>query len=188
MRWEDRLRDVFEDLEQQAEGLHLSERDAEVVDRSRAEYTQVTMASRLHASIGSTLTLRILGVGHLQGMLMRVGSDWLLVRADPTGQEWIVSMPAVRDVRGLSTHAVSEPARSALTRLGLGSALRGVAETGATAVFEHVDGTQQRGALVRVGKDFVQIRRAEETGAPTLGDERDCHVLPFGTLAAVRRT
>ena len=188
MRWDDRLRNVFEDLEQQAEGLHLAARDAEVSDRSRAEYATVTLASRLHASVGSALTLRIVGVGRLQGLLMRVGLDWLLIRTDPTAQERIVSMAAVRDVRGLSDRAVSEPARSVLTRLGLGSALREVAEAGATAVFEHLDGTQQRGALVRVGDDFVEIRTVSEVGTPDRDTEADYHVLPFTGLAAVRRT
>lgn len=186
MRWEDRLCALFEDLEQQAEGLHLSERDAEVGERSRAEYAGVTLASRLHASVGLCLTLRLSGPGRLVGVLLRVGVGWCMVRADSSGQVWIVPSAAVLDVQGLSARAVSEPARSVLARLGLGSALRGVAEAGANVVFEQVDGSQHRGAVVRVGSDFVEIR--DETGPATVrrSAQRAEHVIPFAALAAVR--
>ena len=36
MRWEERLLDLFDDLEQQADGLALAERDALVAEQSRA--------------------------------------------------------------------------------------------------------------------------------------------------------
>jgi len=177
--WENRLRDLFADLEQQAEGLHLSERDAEVSDRSRSEYSRVTMASRLHASMHRTCTMRLLGAGRLEGTLIRIGLNWCLVRAAPSGVEWIIRLDAILDIGGLSDRAVSEPARSVLGRLGLGSALRGVAESGAAVVFEHVDGTRQRGVIVRVGADFAEVRDASALGGG--------YVLPFAAMAAVRK-
>lgn len=177
---------LFEDLEQQAEGLHLAERDAEVADRSRAEYSQVTLAARLHASVGGVPSLRVQGVGTLEGLLVRVGLDWCLVRTEPAGQEWIVRLAALLGARGLSARAVSEPARSVLARLGLGSALRHVAESGAGVVLEHVDGGRQRGTIVRVGADFVEIAGAREFGTDPWTDEPDRLVLPFAAMAALR--
>ncbi len=180
------LHGLFEDLEQQAEGLHLAERDAEVTDRSRAEYSQVTMAARMHASVGGNFSLRVQGVGRLAGVLVRVGSDWCLVRAEPAGQEWIVQLRAILEVAGLSPRAVSEPARSVLARLGLGSALRHVAESGAVVVLDCVDGSRRRGTLVRVGADFVEVAGGEEPATPHReGDPGRC-VLPFAALAAIR--
>src|SRR5438128_2529587 len=62
MRWRDRLWDVLDDLEQQAEGLALAARDAEVAEQSRAEYARVDLSARLHGSLGRRLTLGVRGV------------------------------------------------------------------------------------------------------------------------------
>src|SRR4051794_10210086 len=61
MRWEERLLDLFDDLEQQAEGLALIGRDAEVAELSRAEYAQVDLADRLHASEGRSVRFGVNG-------------------------------------------------------------------------------------------------------------------------------
>ena len=53
MAWEEELFAVLDDLEQQAEALYDAEREVDLADRSRAEYQQVTLASRLMATVGS---------------------------------------------------------------------------------------------------------------------------------------
>ena len=63
MRWDERLGGLFDDLEQQAEGLALVERDAEVAEQSRAEYAQVDLAGRALASTGRRLLVAVAGVG-----------------------------------------------------------------------------------------------------------------------------
>ena len=55
MHWEERLLAVFDDLEQQAEGLALEARDAEVAELGRAEYAAVDVAARLHGAVASRL-------------------------------------------------------------------------------------------------------------------------------------
>ena len=42
---------LLDDLEQQAEGLHLRSRDFEVAERSVGEHAQVTLMARWHAAI-----------------------------------------------------------------------------------------------------------------------------------------
>jgi len=184
MRWEDKLLDLFEDLEQQAAGLHLAERDAEIADRSRAEYAGVTLASRLHGSLGAVVTLDVIGVGVVEGTLLRVGADWCLVRSSPAGHEWIVVLAGVKRAGGLSARAVNELARPVVARLGLGSALRGVADTQTVILVHHLDGTQSRGRLARVGADFVELVSAD--GDRPITGQAD--VLSFDSLAAVRPT
>ena len=187
MRWEDRLGGLFEDLEQQAEGLHLAERDAELADRSRSEYAGVTFASRLHASVGGTVSLAVTGVGPLQGTLTRVGTDWCLLEAAPAGPEWVVALAAVRQAGGLSERAVSEVARPVVARLSMRSALRGIAESRAEVLVHHVDGTQLRGLLGRAGADFVEVvPQPDQVGDRSRS--RVPEVLPLAMLAAVRRT
>src|SRR5688572_14496837 len=59
--WEERLFTLFDDLEQQAEAAFAAERDIEVADRALAEYAQVGMATRLMASVGREVVLRLSG-------------------------------------------------------------------------------------------------------------------------------
>ena len=62
-----------------AEALYDAERADDLGDRSRAEYAEVTLASRLMASVDHEWLLEVLGVGPVAGMLRRVGPDWCLV-------------------------------------------------------------------------------------------------------------
>jgi hypothetical protein len=177
VRWDERLGDLFDDLEQQAEALVLAERDAEVAEQSRAEYAQVELADRLHASTGRRLLLAVAGVGPLEGALTRTGAGWLLL--DDGRHEWIVATPAVASLRGLSGRALGPEVRPVTSRLGLSSALRGVADARADAVLHQRDGSLTRGHLARVGADFVEVGVGQDGGGHTL-------TVPVGTLAAVR--
>jgi hypothetical protein len=181
MRWDDRLTGhfdgLFDDLEQQAEGLALGARDAEVAEQRRWEYAQVDLASRLFSSVGARLLVSVTGVGAVDATLRRVGDGWCLL--DAGRQEWIVPLAAVGSLRGLADRGVADRARPVTARLGLASALRGVAESRAEAVLHGLDGALLRGVLGRVGADFVEVRAGESGGV---------EVVPFGALAAVRTT
>ena len=179
MRWEERLLGFFEDLEQQAEGLALAERDAEVAERVRAEYAQVGLAARLHASVGREVTLGVSGCGRVTGTLSRVGRDWCLVAAGP--REWVVRLAAVGHLRGLADRGLPESAQPLGGRLGIGSALRGLAESRTTVTVHAVDGTAYRGLLRRVGADFVEVLPGpEEPGS----SPDEVIVLPFTAIGA----
>jgi hypothetical protein len=180
MRWEDGLLELFDDLEQQAEGLALAVRDVDVAERSRAEYAQVDLASRLHASAGCPVQLGVAGIGQLDGTLARVGLDWCLAAVGQA--EWVVRLAAVTHARGLSPRAVSEPARLVVARLGLGSVLRRVADSRSPVFVHRFDGGVVHGQVERVGADFLEVT----VGEP--GDGTAVEVVAFAHLAAVRRT
>lgn len=171
---DDRLMGFLADLEQQAATAFARERDAEVADRARAEYARVTLASRLMASHDQPLALQVTGVGQLAGEMVRVGDGWVLVSA--ASADWLVPLAAVTGVRGLRDRSVPEEAWPVTARLGLGSALRGLAEQGRVQV-RLTSGDALTGHLVRVGADFVEAR---------VGDSGGTTVLPFSALAAVR--
>lgn len=179
MRWDERLLDLFDDLEQQAEGLALSERDLEVAERSRAEYAQVDLASRLHASVGRQVLLRLVGVGQVEATLRRLGADWCL--ADAGAQEWVVRFAAVTSARGLSSRALAVPARSVAARLGFGAAMRRIADDRATVVVHRMEGPPSRGLVHRVGADFLEV-----SSEPS--QESSVEVVAFAHIAAVRQT
>ena len=181
MRWDDRLNGhvdgLLDDLEQQAEGLALGARDAEVAEQRRWEYAQVDLASRLFASVGARLLVSVAGVGTVDGTLRRAGDGWCLL--DAGSQEWILRLAAVGSLRGLADRGVAAQARPVTARLALGSALRGVAGSRTDVVLHGLDGTLLGGVLGRVGADFVEVR---------VGEAGAVEVVRFGALAAVRTT
>lgn len=171
--WEDDLFDLFDDLEQQAEALYDGERVLELADRSRAEYQQVTLASRLMASVGDGVVLDLRGAGAVRGTLERVATGWCLVRGP--GRDWVVRTEAITLVHDPSDRSVPEVAWSPVAKLGLGSALRRVADAGERCVLHLVDGTRHEARLLRVGSDFVE---AQVPGGAVL--------VAFSALAAVQ--
>jgi hypothetical protein len=152
--WDERLFAFLDDLEQQAEALYDADRAGELADRSRSEYAAVTLASRLMASVDRSLVLELLGVGPVAGTLQRVGPDWCLLHG--SAADWVVPLAAVVAVDGASQRSVPEVAWSPVARLGLGSALRRLADTGQACRVHATDGSVRDGVLGRVGQDFVE--------------------------------
>ncbi|MCW2767094.1 MAG: hypothetical protein JWO11_3053 [Nocardioides sp.] len=174
MGWEEDLFALFDDLEQQAAALYDADRDAELADRSRAEYQHVTLASRLMASVDRDVTLDVAGVGAVAGRLERVAAGWCLLRGP--AQDWVIALASVAAVHGASERSLPEVAWPAVTRLGLGSALRRLAEAEERCVLHLVDGGRHEGVPTRVGADFVEVRVAPDRLA----------LVSFAVLAAVQ--
>lgn len=175
------LEDVFEDLEQQAAGLHLSERDAELADRVHGEYAQVTFESRVHASVGRQVRWAVAGALVVEGVLEEAGAGWVRV-ADGAGRPWLLRLSAVEWSAGLSSRSVPEPARPATAGLTFRSALRRLSEDGDPVTLHRVDGTQEGLVVVRVGADFVEgLPPGRDAGVP-VGPV----VCTFAGVAAVR--
>jgi len=176
MGWEEHLFALFDDLEQQAEALYDAERDVELADRSRAEYHHVSLSSRLMASLDREVVLDLLGGSTVTGTLVRIGTGWCLVRG--RAQDWVVRSAAVVAVSGASSRSVPEVAWPAVTRLGLGSALSRLAESGERCVLQLVDGGSREAVLRRVGADFVEAEVGEDAQRSVL--------VAFAALAAVQ--
>jgi hypothetical protein len=155
MSWDEELFAYLDDLEGQASALYAAERAPELADRSREEYRSVTLAGRLMATVGHDVTLDVLGVGPVTGRVARVASGWCLVGG--AGQDWVVRLDAVAGVHGASERAVPEVAWPASARLGLGAALRRLADSGEPCSVHRTDGRRHDGTLARVGADFVEL-------------------------------
>jgi hypothetical protein len=173
--WDEALFDLFDELEGQAEALYAAERDAELADRSRAEYAAVTLASRLMASVGLDLALDVAGVGAVRGQLRRMGTGWCLVEGD-TG-DWLVPLDAVVTVAGASTRSLPEVAWPVVSRLGLGSALRRLADEGQPCSVTTLGGLRHVVRLLRVGRDFVE--------AEPVGEEPRTVLIALSAVGAV---
>ena len=159
MDWDERLFAFLDDLEQQAQALYDADRESELADRARSEYAAVTLVSRLMASVGREVVLDVRGVGPVAGELQRVGPGWCLVHG--AAQDWVVRLAAVKGVEGASDRSVPEIAWSPVSRLGLGSALRRLADTRSECRVHSVDGAVWDACLTRGGSDFVEARVGE---------------------------
>lgn len=159
MAWEDELFAYLDDLEAQATALYDAERLPELADRERAEYQQVTLASRLMASVDRDVTLELVGVGSVTGRLDRVADGWLVLSGH--GQDWVVRTAAVATASGLSERAVPEVAWPVVAKLRIGSALRRLADGAVPCSLHLVDGRRHDGVVRRVGADFAEIATGE---------------------------
>ncbi len=173
--WPDPARALLEDLEQQATGLALEERDEAVRELAAAAYAEVSLAARLHAAVGARIRLRLAGGWPVAGVVERVGSDLAEIGVGPDSV-WLVRMAAIRAVEGLSERARPASALPVTARLGIGSALRRLA--GTPCAVHDVDGVVVTGTPSRVGADFVEL--APTAGSPGAG------VVPLDAIAAVR--
>ena len=175
MGWEASMFALFDDLEQQADGMHLAGRDADVADLSLAEYSRINLAARLHASLGLDLRVRLVG-GHLiGGRLARLGEDWLLL-VDRTA-EWVVRRDGIATISGLAHGADHEETWSVLDRLTLRTVLRGLSGVQDPCLVRFVDGNQLEGRVGRVGDDFFELHVGE-------GQDASVHVVPVAPVTA----
>jgi hypothetical protein len=172
--WEARLFAFLDDLEQQAGATFAAERDQEVAERARAEYARVGVAARLMASLDREVALDVEGAGPVAGRLRRVADGWLLVAA--ASGSWIVRLEAIALVRGAAPGAVPPEAWPVTARLGLGSALRGLA--GEPCVVHARGGQRYEARLGRVGADFVEAQ---------IGADPVPSLVAFSAIAAVQQ-
>lgn len=175
MGWEKELFALFDDLEQQAGAMAAADRAPELADRSRAEYQSVTLASRLMASVGSEVTIGAEGIDSVTGIVERVADGWVLVSTG--AHDWVINQVAITSVEGASIRSVPEVAWSPLTKLGLPSALRRIAEAGERCLLHQRNGGRHEGTLRRIGADFCELVE---------GEERRMVLVPFSGLAAAQ--
>jgi hypothetical protein len=179
MRWEG----LFADLEGRLAAEERRELDDEVAERTRRERALVTLADRLAASVGGPARLGLAGDAAVTGILLDLGSDWLLVRADVSGRELVVPLVALRTVTDLGRRAEAGPSARRFT---LGFALRALSRDRATvAVHMTGGGATVVGTIDAVGADHLDLaqhpeglpRRRENVTAVT--------TIPFAALVAV---
>jgi hypothetical protein len=183
VRWDD----LFSDLEAQADALDRAERSGEVAERTRIELASIGMRDRLRPAVGSPVRLTLLGGASVAGILERVGVGWLLV-AEREAREVLVVLAAVRTVGGLGRAAAApDSAGVVAARLTLRSALRGLARDRSGVALQVVDGTVLAATIDRVGDDFVEAARHPVGEERRPGAVRDVVLVPFASIAAVRR-
>jgi hypothetical protein len=146
---------MLDDLEMQAEGLHLAERAVEVDELAVAQYAEVELLDRLHASVGRQVRVSTAGPD-LRGELAAAGADWLLVD-DGAGGAWFAQLGLVVTISGLAAGSLPEPARPMAARLSLRSILRRLARDRKSCALHLLGDRALHGVPLRVGADFVEL-------------------------------
>lgn len=183
MRWGE----LFDDLEAQYAAARDAELATEIGDRARREVGMVRLVDRLRPAVGQPLVLRVAGAGAIEGALVSVGPDWLLI-AEVAGREALVSTHALLSIGGLAAQSASAQATGAVAaRLTLAFALRGVVRDRSAVTLSYTDGSTTTGTLDRVGADFVEIAEHPPGEARRRGAVRAVRTVPFTALALARR-
>jgi hypothetical protein len=150
VRWEW----LFADLEAQIEADDRASFEAEVGDLVRAERGAIPLRDRLRAHVGCDLALHVRGGGVVDGALLDVGADWVLVRG--AAADLLLPVSSVVAVSGLSRSAISDDARPARA-LKLSVVLRGLAADRAPVSVELSGGLTVTGTIDRVGADHLDL-------------------------------
>jgi hypothetical protein len=157
MRWER----LFADLEARLDAEERAVAEGELSDLVRAERARLALRDRLRAHIGESLTWS-LDIGEagggaeasLEGELLDVGADWVLVKAGRG--EVLIPVSAVQFVAGLSRAALPAAGEVA-RRLRLGVVLRGLSRDRAVLDVRIRSGQLITGTIDRVGADHVDL-------------------------------
>jgi hypothetical protein len=96
VRWDE----LFADLAAQLDDAAATDLAGEVADRTRREIATLTLADRARAAVGHPLRVQVLGPEVVSGVLLEVGSQWVLLR-DDAGRDVLVPWNAVVSVVGL---------------------------------------------------------------------------------------
>ncbi|HEX2074593.1 MAG TPA: hypothetical protein VHF92_12480 [Geodermatophilus sp.] len=153
MRWQQ----LFADLQAEFDEAEAAEERAEEASRVRAEMGAVRLAERLGGARGRRVSLRCRGAGEVAGVLVDVGTDWLLL-VDDGGRDVLVASSAVRTAAGLG-RGTAAPAEDGRVRaqLDLRRALRGLARDRSVVAVVLDDGALLTGTVDRVGADFLEL-------------------------------
>ncbi|MDO9378619.1 MAG: hypothetical protein Q7T56_07200 [Nocardioidaceae bacterium] len=171
MAWDE----LFADLESSAEAWEQRERDAEILERTRSAWSRVRWADRC---VGSSVALRVDGLGVVDGEVDTVARTWLLLRS-AGAVDWVVALDAVLGVVGAPASPVARARGGEVAaRMGWTNAWTVLTRDRAAVQVVRRDGSRVEGLPVRVGEDFVELRSEDGRARPEL--------VPFGAVAAVR--
>ncbi|MCW2571428.1 MAG: hypothetical protein JWO88_1486 [Frankiales bacterium] len=182
MRWQR----LFDDLEAQLAAADAAELEGEVADRTRRELALLRTVDRLAETRGHAIAASVWGAGTVQGRLLDVGADWVLV--EETGlREVLVPLAAVLAVTGLGARtAVPDSEGEVGRRLDLRWALRGLARDRAGINVVLRDGSTVSGTLDRVGADHVELAEHAPGEARRAVAVRQVRLVPITALALLR--
>ena len=182
MRWDA----LFDDMEAQLAARQRLDFEAEIAERALVDSAGVELADRLRGSLGLSIRVHLFSGAAFEGVLSHAGSEALVL--DEPQHQVLIPYAAAAQYVGLSRVAVSEPS-TVRRRLGLGSALRGLARNRARVAIFVSHGRAEatlHGVIDTVGRDFLELALTREGEDRRQVNARQVVAIPFGALAGVR--
>lgn len=178
MRWED----LFNDLEAQWLREQRAEQDALLPQLVRAERAAVAWTDRVATSIGRSMTLAT-AAQRVTGVLLDLGADWLLM--EEQRRSALIPAAAVLGISGLDYRNRSEVSRG--RRIGIGTALRGIARDRSAVTVHDTAGGLTTGSIDWVGADHFDIAEhpADAVRRPDAITGR--RMIPVAAVSVIRR-
>ena len=181
MRWDD----LFADLEAQLDLEQAAELWVEVADRSRRELAAISLLDRASAHVGSPVQLGVTGASTVSGALLDATQEWLLVE-ERSGREVLVPTTACLWLRGLGRASEVVARESVARRLGLGAALRSLAQQRVVVRLQLADGAQATGTIDRVHADHLDLAEHPSDEPRRRDAVRGVRTVPFRAIGVVR--
>jgi hypothetical protein len=183
MRWDA----LFDDMEAQLSAGDRLQLESEITERSRTDVAGVELADRLRGSLGLRVVVHLTPGSVFEGTLGHVGAESLVLN----DQQYQVLIPyaAVSRYEGLGRLSLSEPS-SVRRKLGLASALRGLARDRATLSVYLTGGTSEaaglNGVIDRVGRDYLDLAVTRPGEPRRAANVSQVASVPFSSLRALR--
>lgn len=183
VRWDQ----LFADLEGELAAARDADVRAEVAERTRIERGRLRLVDRLRPAVGGDIVVAVAGAGTVRGLLIDVGSDWLLLVVSGPPGDVLVALDAVSWISGLGPVS-SEPGSEGrvAARLDLRSGLRGIARDRAAVRVVLRDGSELTGTVDRVGADHVELAVHSGDEPRRASAVRSLLTVPVVALALVR--
>lgn len=182
MRWDA----LFDDLHGQLASEHALEFDAELVELSRLELTQISFLDRLRANAGEVVSFWLCGGSRVSGSIARIGDDWLLLYTQQ-GRSVVV-----RQAQILVAEGVGFAAKTGYGRLNFsfGGAMRALSKARATVTLE-IDAREPEesnltGVIERVGVDFLELSALRDATVARRSNIARRLLLPFAGIRLVK--
>ncbi len=176
MRWER----LFDDLEGQLSQESLAQRDADVVERIRAERSRITLSDRLLAHRGPLQV--VLSPGRLLvGDVVEAGAGWIVMQDGGRGPV-LVPVRAIVEVDGLGW---ASGGSTVSAQLGIGHPLRRLARDRALVEIEDMLGRSLLGTIDAVGADALQVALHGRDEPRREANVRRRPTIPFSALTCI---
>lgn len=182
MRWDE----LFGDLEAQFAAEERRDLDAEVADRTRRERALLGLHERLAGAGGTPVNLVLAGRVRVEGAVVDVGQDWVLVGQAGAGVQnapALVPFGAIAAVTGLGSRAVS---RGSSRRFGFGYALRGLSRDRAVVALTDLNGSVVTGTIDAVGADALDLSEHAPDVPRRPENVTGRRLVPFSALVCLR--
>lgn len=179
MRWDE----LFADMEAQLAAERFRDVEREAAELTRAETAEALLQDRFLGCEGAAVKAGLRGGSSARGEVTGAGMGWVMLQ--DSAVELLVPLESVLWVEGLDRRR-SDPQRR--SRLGLGQAVRALAQARAAVrvlLVDGVPGGSLEGTIDRAGRDHLDLAMHPDDEFRRRRAVRAMRTVPFSAIACV---